>query len=116
MSGREGFIVALMALSLLMIGSPWLLGFSGNELAAISACGIGGLFILPTVAALLERYTIAAGAALTLGSWSLLAPILLGFAGNFPALTAHLAAGLAAMLLAVTAESWRLPGPPEIRV
>jgi hypothetical protein len=116
MSAREGFVISMMALGLLMVGSPWLLGFSRNELAAISACGIGTLLMVPAVAALLERHEIATGSALTLGAWSLLAPIIVGFASELSALTAHLITGLASMLLAVTSQDWRSQGPPEIRV
>jgi hypothetical protein len=105
-----------MALSLLMIGSPWLLGFSDNELATISASGIGGLMVIPPVLALIGRQHLATGAALTLGAWSLLAPIMLGFAPALPALTVHLIAGFASMLLAVASEDWHSLGPPEIRV
>lgn len=116
MSAREGFVISFMALGLLMVGSPWLFRFSENEMAAISACGIGTLLMLPALAALLDRQDIATGSALTLGASSLLAPILLGFAPELPALTAHLIAGLASMMLAVTSEDWRSQGPPEFRV
>jgi hypothetical protein len=116
MSRKEGFVVSMMALGLLLVGSPWLLSFSDDELAAISACGIGTLLMVPAMAALLGRQDIADGAALTLGAWSLLAPLVLGFAPNLPALTAHLITGVASMLLAVAGEDWRSQGPPEIRV
>jgi len=116
MSSREGFLLSLMAIGLLMVGSPWLLDYSGNELAAISACGIGTLLMVPAMAALLGRQEIATGAALTLGAWSLLAPIVVGFATELPALTVHLIAGTASMLLAVASQDWRSQGPPEIRV
>lgn len=116
MSAREGFVISLMALGLLMVGSPWLLGYSENELAAISACGIGTLLMVPAIAALMGREALAAGTALTLGAWSMLAPIVLGFATVLPALTAHLIGGVASMLLAVTSQDWRSQGPPEIRV
>ena len=116
MSARGGFVISLMALGLLMVGSPWLLGYSESELAAISACGIGTLLMMLAMAALLGRHALAAGAALTLGAWSLLAPIVFGFAAVLPALTAHLIAGVASMLLAVTSQDWRSQGPPEIRV
>lgn len=116
MSAREGFILSLMALALLLVGSPWLLGFSEIEVAAISACGLGTLLMIPALAALLEQQEIATGSALTLGAWGLLAPIFLGFASELPALTAHFIAGVASMLLAVTSQDWRSQGPPEIRV
>jgi hypothetical protein len=116
MSGRDAFVLTTLALSLLMIGSPWLLGFDENAVATISASGIGGLLVIPPVLALVGRHHLATGAALTLGAWSLLAPIMLGFASELPALTVHMIAGFASMLLAVTSEDWHSLGPPEIRV
>lgn len=116
MSSREVFTIAMLGLALLLVGSPWLLGFSGNETAAISACGIGGLLMVPTVAALLERLDIASASSLTIGAWSLMAPIVLGFAQILPAMTVHIVAGFAAMLLAIANQNLPSAGPPEIRV
>ena len=45
MQGSDKLLAALMGLSFTMIASPWLMGFSGLEVAAISACGIGALFM-----------------------------------------------------------------------
>ena len=116
MSRREVFTIALLGLALLMVGSPWLLGFSGNDTAAISACGIGGLLMIPALAALLERLEFASASALTIGAWSLMAPIVLGFAQSLAAMTVHIAAGFTAMLIAVASHDVSSPGPPEIRV
>lgn len=115
MSAKEVFTIALLGLALLMVGSPWLLGFSGNETAAISACGIGALLTLPALAALIDRSELASASSLTIGAWSLMAPIVLGFAQSLPAMTAHIAAGFAAMLIAVAHHDVPSAGPPEIR-
>ena len=116
MSGREFFTTASLGLGLLMVGSPWLLAFSPNETAAISACGIGALLMIPALAALLDRLDVAAGSSLTIGAWSLMAPIVLGFAQSLAAMTVHVVAGFAAMLLAISNHNLPSAGPPEIRV
>ncbi len=116
MSSREVLSVGLVGLALFMVASPWLLGFNANEWAAISACGIGALMMIAGIAGLLESGRFAPAGALTLGAWSMVAPILLGFAQAGSAFIAHVAAGAAAMLLAALTADWRSQDPPEIRV
>jgi hypothetical protein len=64
---------------------------------------------------LVEQRFASAGA-MTIGAWSLAAPLLFGFAANGPAFIAHVAAGTAAMLVAAMSLDWRSEGPPEMRV
>ncbi len=116
MSSREVLSVGLVGLALFMAASPWLLGFSGNEWAAISACGIAALMMIAGIAGLMESGSFASAGALTLGAWSMVAPILLGFAQAGSAFLAHMAVGAAAMLLAAITADWRSQDPPEIRV
>lgn len=116
MSSKDLLALGLLGLALLTLASPWLLGFSGNELAAVSACAIAALLMAGAVAGLAERSTLAETGALTIGAWSMVAPLLLGFAQDGAAFMAHVASGAAAMLLAATSVDWRSEGPPEIRV
>ncbi|MDP9414901.1 MAG: hypothetical protein M3Q08_12635 [Pseudomonadota bacterium] len=51
MSSRELLSVGLIGLALFMAASPWLLGFSGNEWAASSACGIPALMMIAAMTA-----------------------------------------------------------------
>jgi hypothetical protein len=116
MSQKDILPLGLFAVSLSMIGSPWLLGFSGNDSAAISACAIASLMMVCALAALLHRGHFASAGALALGGWSMVAPILFGFVEDAVAFAAHVVAGSAAMLIAVWSVDWRSEGPPEIRV
>ena len=116
MSQKDVLALELFGLSLLMLGSPWLLGFSGNDAAAISACVIAALMMVCSLGALLDRGAFASAGALALGAWSMVAPILFGFVADAAAFAAHLVAGAAAMLIAAWSVDWRSEGPPEIRV
>lgn len=116
MSSRDIMALGLLRLASMTLASPWLLGFSWNERAAISACAIALLLMAGAVAGLLGRPAIAETGALTIGAWSMVAPLLLGFAEEGAAFMAHIAAGASAMLLAAMSADWRSEGPPEIRV
>jgi hypothetical protein len=115
MSPRQFLAIGLVALGSLTAASPWLLGFHGEESAALSACGLSALLFAAALAALVEHVFASAGA-MTIGAWSLAAPLLFGFAANGPAFIAHVAAGTAAMLVAAMSLDWRSEGPPEMRV
>ena len=116
MSEKDVLALGLFALALSMLGSPWILGFSGNETAAISACAIASLMTVCALAGLLDRGAFASAGALALGAWSMVAPILFGFVADAAAFAAHVLGGAAAMLIAAWSVDWRSEGPPEIRV
>jgi hypothetical protein len=115
MSPRDFLSVGLVALGSLTAASPWLLGFRGEESAALSACAVAALLLAAALAALVEHRFASVGA-MTIGAWSLAAPLLFGFAATGAAFAAHVVAGTAAMLLAAISLDWRSQGPPEIPV
>ena len=115
MSPKDFLAVGLVGVGSLTAASPWLLGFAGEDTAALSVCAIAALLFTAALAGLIEQHFAAAGA-MTIGAWSLAAPLLFGFAENSSAFVAHAAAGTAAMLLAAMSLDWRSQGPPEIRV
>ncbi len=116
MSRKDVLSMGLLALGLVMAASPWLVGFSGNDAAALSACGIAALVMLAALAGLAGRDPVAAAGALTIGAWSMTEPILLGLVADAAAFVVHVAGGAAAMLLAATSVDWRPQGPPEMPV
>ena len=115
MSPGHFLAIGLVALGSLTAASPWLLGFHGEESAALSACAVSALLFAAALAGLVEQRLASAGA-MTIGAWSLAAPLLFGFAANSSAFVPHVAAGTAAMLLVAMSLDWRSQGPPEFRV
>jgi hypothetical protein len=116
LNGREFFVTSLLAMGILMIASPWVLNFSDNGTAAASASGIGALFLATAYPMLWERPELSSAGALSVGGWSLIVPFLFGFIHESGAFAMHIIVGAAAMVLAVTTETSRPQGPPEIRV
>ncbi len=114
MSSRKFRSIGLVGLALPLTASPWLLGFTVHDWAAISACGIAALLMIAAIAGL-ESGSFASAGALTLGARSMVAPILRGFAQAGSAFLPHMAFGAAAMLLAAVTADWRSLDPPEIR-
>jgi len=108
---RKGFASALLAVGMALLAAPWLLGFAGQREPLISACVIGGLLILVSLAGF-RRLGWTDEAALTLGAWSMVAPFILGFSASAEPLWTHVAAGTAAILLGVAAADWRSRQPP----
>ena len=110
---RKGLAFAILAVGLALLAVPWLLGFADQREPLISACVIGGLMMLVSLAGFL-RHGWTDEAALTLGAWAMVAPFLLGFSGSAEALWAHVAAGAAAILLGIAAADWRSRRPPTL--
>jgi hypothetical protein len=104
--------LALFGLGLALFLSPWLLGFSNSRTAFLSACGIGSLAALIAAASAFRVRDWWAAGALSLGAWAATAPIVFGFLDRPSATLTHVGAGLAAMILAVLAEDWRVRRPP----
>lgn len=97
---------ANMVLGILMVASPWLLGYSALEGATMNAVIIGFLiFALSALAlTLLDSWEAWINAAL--GIWLVLSPWLLSFAIFDPARLSHLGVGLCVLAIAV-AEIWQ---------
>lgn len=110
---RGGFSFALLAVGLLLLALPWLLGFADQSEPLASATIIGGLLTLVAIAGFLRHGWTQEGA-LTLGAWSMVAPFVVGFADRSEPLWAHVAAGAAAILLGVAAADWRSLRPPGV--
>ena len=109
---RNMFVAGLMLVGALLAASPWLLGFGGHSGAVASASIIAALLMLLGLASSREVRDWSISGALTLGAWSMIAPLLLGFGRVDSAFSAHLIAGFAAMALAVWTVDWRTQGPP----
>ncbi|HEV2078878.1 MAG TPA: SPW repeat protein [Allosphingosinicella sp.] len=112
----DWFGPALLGIGLLLIASPWMLGYHSDYAPTATAWGMGALFFLLGGIGLLGWRSWAEAGALTAGAWAALAPVILGFFHNEAAAAAHLAAGVAAVaLLALEADRTR-QDPPEMRV
>jgi hypothetical protein len=94
------------ALGILMVASPWLLGYSALEGATMNAVIIGFLVAALSALALtlLDRWEAWINAAL--GIWLVLSPWTLGFAIFEPARLSHLAIGIFVLAIA-GAEVWQ---------
>jgi hypothetical protein len=87
----------LIAATLLFV-SPWLFGFVGVPTAAWSAWILAVLMLISGEQHAVARTIWAGWALLIIGLWTLLAPVLLGFAAIVPAFLTHVAAGLLAII------------------
>ena len=84
-----------------LAGSPWLLGFSSEKGAMVSALVIGTALLLLSLAAAVDIVDWASRGALAVGAWSLVVPIIFAFHENLAALCVHLLSGLVAMLASI---------------
>jgi len=112
----DWFGPSLLGIALLLIGSPWMLGYDNDYAPAATAWGMGALFFLLGGVSLLGWRSWAEAGALTAGAWTALAPVILGFFQNQAATAAHLAAGVAALALMAIEADWTRQDPPEMRV
>jgi len=85
---------------LLLVLSPWLLGFSASVAAAWNAWIVGALVALLAVGALVAFSEWEEWGNLFLGLWAALAPWVLGFADAAYAAIAHVVLGLLVAVLA----------------
>lgn len=111
---RAGLGTGMAAVGLLLLLSPWLFGFADEGGARTSAASIGAAMVLVGTAAGLMLKRWADEAALTLGAWALVAPFVIAFLDSTAALSVHVCAGVAAMLLGVAAADWRSRHPPSL--
>ena len=74
--------------------SPWILGFTGDMMAARNAWIIGVVLALVAVAALSMFREWEEWVNLVLGVWLMAAPWVLGFTGNFNAFWTHTILGV----------------------
>lgn len=112
----DWFGPALLGVGLMLIASPWMLGYHNDYAPAATAWGMGALFFLLGGVGMLGWRSGAEAGALTAGAWTALAPVILGFFHNQTATAAHLAAGVAALALMAIEADWTRQDPPEMRV
>ena len=89
----------LLLLALVLFGSPWLFGFSGDFGPSLSACAFATAFLLLFYAALVDIRDWAARGALGVGAWAMAAPFFFNFYHNEVALWTHVAVGALAVLV-----------------
>ncbi|MBW8270191.1 SPW repeat protein [Caldovatus aquaticus] len=90
-----------LVLGVLLFLMPWLVGFSAAPAPAWSAW-VTGLLVALAGAGALAGYAGAGGwANLVLGAWAVIAPWVLGFAGQAAAMWSHVILGVLTVLAAV---------------
>jgi nitric oxide reductase large subunit len=97
---RTAFDVANVVAGLVLLLSPWYLGYAGETYAAWNAWIVGAAMALIAVAALVAFHQIEEWANVGLGVWAVSAPWVLGFSAVASAMWVHVIAGLAVAVLA----------------
>lgn len=87
-----------------LLGSPWLLGYSGDATATWSARIAGILISILAIAALLKYAEWEEWLVLAAGLWVIASPWVLGFAGNSAPRLVHLGVGVVVVVVA----AWEL--------
>jgi hypothetical protein len=104
-----GIVTAVAGLFLVL--SPWLFGFAAESGAAWNSWIAGALIGVTAVGTLLKSQEWEEWALLALGSWTLVSPWVLGFAGVTAAAAVSVAVG--ALVMAVSAyELWKSHNRP----
>jgi hypothetical protein len=104
-------IITAVAAALLLF-SPWLFGFSGEQVASWNAWIIGLLIVAKAFAAVVELQEWEEWINLVLGLWVAVSPWLLGFTGVHNALWTHVGVGIAVAILAAV-ELWMIHQSPR---
>lgn len=103
-----------LVLGLVLLLTPWLVGFTAEAVAAWSAWITGGVIALVAAAALAGHAYAGSWANLVLGVWSFAAPWILGFAALAGALWSHVAIGVLVALAAATELWMEHQSPPRV--
>lgn len=101
-----------LVLGLVLLLTPWAVGFAAEPVPAWTAWITGGLIAIVAVIALAAQAYAAAWGNLVLGLWAVAAPWILGFAAVAGAMWSHVALG-ALVALAAVAELWIEHQPPR---
>ena len=102
---------ANVALGVILLISPWLLDFSGHQLATWNAVASGAVIAILTFAAFVRTREWEEWVDLVVGLWVIASPWLLGFAGVSSALWTHLIIGVLVTILTAL-ELRRVHGTP----
>jgi hypothetical protein len=114
--GKNTIFGSQILLGLLLLASPWLIGFAAEQMAAWSAWITGAAIAVVAALALgvAGWSQAAAWVNLVLGVWTLFAPWLLGFAALSGAMWSHVVLG-ALVALSAAAELWiEHQSPPRV--
>ena len=90
-----------MALGVLLIASPWLAGYSGNQNAVANAVIAGGVIVLAELLGPLGVAKIGEAIGAGAGLWLMASPFVLGFGSQLVA--AVVTAGMGLLILLFTA-------------
>lgn len=90
-----------LLLGALLFVSPWLLGFSGEQTAALNAQIFGALIVVLTLAEMFTFKMWEEWISGAVGVWLLFAPFILGFNQMIPAFAIHILVGMLAIIMVV---------------
>jgi hypothetical protein len=112
--GKNMTLGSQFVLGLLLLLTPWLVGFAAEQTTAWTAWITGGAIALVAAIGMAGYAYAMAWVNLVLGIWALLAPWILGFAASTGAMWSHVVLG-ALTALSAAAELWmEHQGPPRV--
>lgn len=97
---RAAFDVGNIIAGLVLLLSPWYLGYTAETAAAWNAWIVGAVVMLIAVAALYTFHQVEEWASAVIGLWTVIAPWILGFSAVASAMWVHVVVGLVIAVLA----------------